>query len=291
VKSRRRAHILTAAVIVLAATSGTGWLLRLPLVLHDGPSDINGRVVVTEEAGERTLRFSADGPRQSVIRVGKPLELVLPYTRTAMTALALVPQPKRVLIIGLGGGAMAMALRSLFPDAEIDGVDIDPAVVAVAQETLGLKLDAKLRAIVADGRAFTESSAGQYDLIFLDAYSDAEPPKHLMTAEFLAAARKKLSPGGVAVANVWSSADNKYYPDVVRTWNHAFGALCVVDVVMATNVIFLARGDGKAVVDLPSRAAAFQKTRELGFDLADEAKSGCVPQAPGGKVLRDAEFK
>ena len=92
-------------------------------------------------------------------------------------------------------------------------------------------------------------------------------------------------------ANVWSSADNKYYPDVVRTWNHAFGALCVVDVVLATNVIFLARGDGKAVVDLPSRAAAFQKTRELGFDLADEAKSGCVPQAPGGKVLRDAEFK
>lgn len=290
-KFPRRAHALIAALVLLAAASAAGWLVRLPLVLHDGTSEINGRVVVTEEGGERTLRFSADGPRQSVIRVGKPHELALPYTRAAMTALGLVPEPKRVLIIGLGGGAMAMFLRTLFPNVEIDGVDIDPAVVSVAQQHLGLKLDAKLRAIVADGRKFTESSPGGYDLIFLDAYGDAEPPKHLMTVEFLAAARKKLSPTGLAVANVWSSADNKYYSDVVRTWENAFTALCVVDVQMATNTIFLARADGKAIADLPGRAAAFKKTRALTFDLSEEAKSGCVPQRPGGRILRDAEFK
>jgi spermidine synthase len=248
------------ALLCLASTLA---FARGPVVLFDGPSKVNGRVIVTEESGVRTLRFSPDGSPQTRMRVSAPRQLVQPYTRAAMRALELVPQPKRILIVGLGGGAMAMFLRERFPSAEIDGVEIDPVVVSAAKKHFGLVTDEKLRAIVADGRKFLEGAKPGYDLIFLDAYAGEDPPAHLMTVEFLAAVRARLSPGGVAVANVGDASENTDYANVVRTWQAAFDALCVQAVAETANTIFLARADGKRV------------------------SLGCLGQPSDGEVLRD----
>ena len=262
-------------------------LLAAPKVLVDAPSELNGRVIVTEQGPERTLRFSPDGSPQSIVRVGDPRTLALPYTRSAMVALALVPQPRRILIVGLGGGAMAMFLRAHFPDAQLDGVDIDPLVVKVARQHLGLVTDEKLRAVVADGRKFLEGSTGGYDLVFLDAYDDDDPPEHLMTAEFLSLVRSKLAPGGVAGANVGGPNVNTRYADVTRTWRATFDGLCVLQVPGADNTIFLARGDGQPITKLATAAAAFARGRKLTFDLPALAKAGCRALPGGGEVIRD----
>ncbi|NBU01641.1 MAG: hypothetical protein EBT41_06565 [Betaproteobacteria bacterium] len=68
-----------------------------------------GPIVVTEEPGGlRTLRFGLDGPRQSVVKLNDPRYLELRYTQAAILALAFVPSPQRILMIGLGGGSLPM---------------------------------------------------------------------------------------------------------------------------------------------------------------------------------------
>ena len=43
------------------------------------------------------------------------------------------------LVIGLGGGALPMALCRMFPGMKVLAVEIDPEVAVVAQEHFGLK--------------------------------------------------------------------------------------------------------------------------------------------------------
>jgi len=65
--------------------------------------------------------------------------------------LAFVEQPKRVLIVGLGGGTIPSLLRKHYPKMTIDVVDIDPDVVAVAKKYFGFHEDDAMHVRVADG--------------------------------------------------------------------------------------------------------------------------------------------
>lgn len=249
------------------------------------------RILVTEdEPGVRVLRFAWNGARQSVVRMGAPLELQLPYLQASALVLALVPAPRRILIVGLGGGSMAMFLRTLYPEAEIDGIEIDPRVIRVAIDHLGFRPDAKLRAIADDGRAFTEKSAGGYDLIFLDAYGGDDVPRHLLAVAFMRTVRQKLAPGGYAVANVWKASHNPLFEDTVTTYRAAFGALCVLDVPGEVNTVVLGRSDGTAPLpsrsELKARATELQRAKGIPFDLAPYAAAECL-EVPKGTVLVD----
>ena len=62
--------------------------------------------------------------------------MVFSYTQMSMASLPLNPDPASVLIVG-GGGTLPMALRDLLPNARIDTVEIDEAVVRVAREYFG----------------------------------------------------------------------------------------------------------------------------------------------------------
>ena len=63
-------------------------------------------VEVSEEDGVRSLHLGGDAI-QSSIRLDRPDELALDYTRTMMAFLLFQPLPREVLMIGLGGGSMA----------------------------------------------------------------------------------------------------------------------------------------------------------------------------------------
>jgi len=112
--------------------------------------------------------------------------------------------PKRVLIVGLGGGMTASAV-SRFPDVErIDCVEIEPAVLR-AQPFLthlnrGLLSDPRFHLIFDDARNFVQTAKEPYDLII----SEPSNPwiagiSALYTTEFYAALRQKLAPGGAFV--------------------------------------------------------------------------------------------
>ena len=61
-----------------------------------------------------------------------------------------------MLIIGNAGGTVARAYGELYPDVEIDGVEIDPEVSEAAREYIGLDDNPRLHVITADGRPFLE---------------------------------------------------------------------------------------------------------------------------------------
>jgi len=181
---------------------------------------------VTEDNGQRCLTFrkSRANTRQTCMSIDEPQHLVFPYTRMMMGSLYLNPNPARIAVIGLGGGTLPMRLRELLPDAVIDTVEIDAAVVKAAREYFGFKDDPRMTVHEEDGRVFVKKAMKaktQYDLIMLDAFEDDYIPEHLLTKEFLEEVKSILAPGGVIAANTFSSSG--LYPHESATYAAVFG--------------------------------------------------------------------
>jgi spermidine synthase len=264
-------------------------------VLYDKASPYSRIVVSEDDKGYRMLRFEKNGPRQSVVKPGDPDYLGLPYTKAAFVGLALAAEPRRILIIGHGGGTLPMFLRKHYPDAAIDSVDIDPDVVDVSKKYFGFREDARLRAYVDDGRAFIESVREPYDIIFLDAYGNDSLPMHLTTQEFLRAVRKAVRPDGVVVGNVWSRHTNPYYDAMVRTYQEVFDELVVLGVRDAGNQILLAlpRRQPLSPDQLAQLAGKVSADKRFRFDLSDAAVyrfEYAQAKSPTARVLRDQDL-
>ncbi|OHB71134.1 MAG: hypothetical protein A2V70_14320 [Planctomycetes bacterium RBG_13_63_9] len=240
----------------------------------------------------RTLWFEKGGARQSVVKVGDPGHIELPYARAMLAGLALVEKPERMLVVGLGGGTIPGFLHKHYPRATIDAVDIDPDVVTVARKYFGFRDDATLHAYVDDGRRFIEKSPGRYDVIFLDAFGSESIPYHLTTREFLQAVRRALTPQGIAVANVWSSYSNPLYDSMVQTYQDVFQELHVLDVSGAGNKILLALPRKEQITrnQLARRAQEVSRQKHFRFDLGKLVTYGHqypATQPSSGHVLTD----
>ncbi len=103
-----------------------------------------------------------------------------------------------VLCIGLGVGIVPMDF--VRRGAQVDVVEINPAVVPVARQYFGLEPD-KLHITIDDGRHFLNRCPKQYDTVILDAFLGDSSPSHLLTREAFASIRGVLRPGGTLVIN------------------------------------------------------------------------------------------
>jgi len=116
-------------------------------------------VVVTEDdQGMRTLRFGNETVRQSVVKVGDPDHLELPYAKANGVGACVVSEPNRVCS-RVGRGTIPAFLHKHYPLTRIDVVDIDPVVVEVAKQFFGFAEDATLKAYVQDGRPIRRGAA------------------------------------------------------------------------------------------------------------------------------------
>lgn len=264
--SRRLVLLGLMPVLALCPTARTD-----EKVLYEKKSPYNTVVVTEDDRGLRTLLFEKGGIKQSVVKVGDPDHMELPYTRTMLVGLAFVEQPKRMLIVGLGGGTIPQCLHKHYPKTTIDVVDIDPDVVEVAKKFFGFREDATLHAHVDDGRRFIETCRESYDIIFLDAFGAEDIPYHLATQEFLRAVRRALSPRGVVVANIWSRNSNPLYDSMVRTYQSVFDELYILDVEGAGNEILIALPRKQRIQrsDLVQRARTISKDKHFRFDMGD----------------------
>lgn len=260
-KNGDRRHFRAAALLVCAAVAAATPACRRSgrQLLHESDSQFNHIVVREETPGIRTLQFANGGVIQSRVNVDDPMDLHLEYTRATMLAWALKPKPQRVLIIGLGGGAMPRFFHHALPDARIDVAELDPEVHLVAKRYFGLPQDDRLVVHVGDGRKFVQDSKQQWDLVILDAYGDSEIPRHLATTEFLLEVKAHLAPGAVVAGNVWSPEHNALHDAMAKAWMLAFGPVCVVTIGASANRIFLS-SNGEDVSAPAIRAAAQKLT-------------------------------
>lgn len=211
--------------------------------LFDAPSEF-GRVRVVERSdGVRELYLGSSVNRQTAVDPSRPGELVLPYTRIMLTGVALVSDTARVLLVGLGGGALPSYLAERRPGVTVDAVDINPVVVRAAREWFGLTEGPRLRVHVADGREFvSQAPEGSWDLVMLDAFSEDGIPKRLATREFVAQVARVLAPGGTVVTNLHTVPPD--YEDMVATWLSVFPHAVEVDVPGHRQRILMARTPG-----------------------------------------------
>jgi len=226
-------------------------------------------VLVYEEGGERCMCFTRQCRigRQSCVLLNDPHRFALSYTRMMMAGTLFTgPAPQRVLIIGLGGGSIPTALREILPQAQIDVVEIDPAVTRVARRFFNFREDPKMKVIELDGRVYVKRAqrAGtKYDVVMLDAFDHEYIPEHLLTREFLTEVKSLLSPQGVLVANTFSSS--RLYDHESTTYADVFGTFYNLK---AANRVIIARPAGLPdEASLRARAAEYEKVlRTFGVD-------------------------
>jgi len=151
------------------------------------------------------------------------------------------PEPHRILVIGLGGGMLPMALHHVYPQAQIDAVEIDPAVLDVAERYFGFAPNAQVHAYVEDGRMFVrrQGRAGvQYDVIMIDAFDKDYIPEHMLTVEFLTQVSAILAPHGVVASNTFNGPLTPYE---TSTYQAAFKSVRAVDVTGGNRIILAVR--------------------------------------------------
>lgn len=205
-------------------------------------------IVVYETGFWRCMKFGIfNSPAQSCRGLRDPDQLVLPYSRMFMAALFLNPEPKRALMIGLGGGTIANALRKAVPGLELDLVELDPAVIRVARAHFGFEPAHFASVVAEDGRVFVKRAGREgrrYDLILLDAFDHQYVPEHMMTREFFAEVKALLTETGVVAAN--SFATSRLYHSESATYAAAFGPFYNLS---DANRIILSRNGGLPSMD------------------------------------------
>jgi spermidine synthase len=248
-------------------------------LLYQGQT-ISGLTKVTQDIdGIRTLRFGKNGTRQSVVKMDDLDYLGLPYARSAMIGLAFTDQLNRILVLGVGAGNIPMFLRKYYSGAQIDVIDIDPQIIALAKEYFNFLEDDFLHAYTQDGRAFVENVQKPYDLIFLDAYTAAGIPSHLATKEFLLSLKKALKPSGAIIANMWSTPKvNPLYRSMLRTYQEVFHEVYTLRVPSAGNkiVIALPKLRGVSINRIAQRAQQISAQKCLPFDLSKVLQPGLI---------------
>ncbi|WP_300161859.1 fused MFS/spermidine synthase [Solidesulfovibrio sp.] len=240
-----------------------------------GVADVDtayGRVLVysgMEPDTGRTLRIMTTGPLrcQSAIYPDAPSELALPYTRFFAMGYSLVPEPRRVLVLGGGGYAFARHAARNLPGATVTVVELDPGVTALARKHFGLADDPRLTIVHEDARTFVNRPGEPYDLIYLDVFgTDYLPPFHMVTREAATRLAALLAPGGAVVVNAIGAPQGtggRFLRSLAATFATAFPDLAVYPLAgpekagEEQNVMLVARpeeGPGPVPTDAETRA-------------------------------------
>ena len=246
---------LAAVLVVTAAPAAALDILHRERSLYQ-------TILITEDKDRICMQFSVRERQrnQSCFDPRRPQRMVFTYTRMMMAALLLAPAPSTVLVAGLGGGTLPTALHDLLPDARIDTVEIDPAVVAAAERFFGFAADARLAVHVRDARVFVKRAAAndvRYDLVMLDAFGGDYIPEHLLTREFLDEVRAIMADGGVLAANTF--ATSRLYDHESETYRAAFGLFFNLRTPQSNNRVILAKnGPLPTKAELRANAAAWR---------------------------------
>jgi spermidine synthase len=242
-------------------------------IIHEERSQYRD-VVVTEFNNQRCMLFNVHrgDMNQTCIDLRDPKRLVFNYTRMSFAGLLLNPEPRRILVAGLGGGTIPTVMRELFPDARIDVLEVDPAVLTVAKAYFNFVEDEQLVNHVVDARVFIKRAGlrgEQYDYIVLDAFSGEYIPEHMLTQEFLQEVKQILTPDGVLVANTFASSRLYDYESV--TYQAVFGEFFNFKTAGSGNRIILAKKQALpsiASLNAPARQL-FERLRPYGINLLE----------------------
>ena len=158
-------------------------------------------VEVSEKDGVLSLHLSSE-LIQSAMRIARPNDLEVTYTRCMMGFLLFTPEPRDIVMIGLGGGSLARFAYHHLPTSRIAVVEINAQVIAAARNFFPLPPEGgRFRVIEGEGAEFVAARPGSCDVLMIDGFDDGALPETLADEAFFASAVAALRPNGVLVMN------------------------------------------------------------------------------------------
>ena len=157
---------------------------------------------VYQEGERRTLWFDDDNC-QSDINMQEKHALLPTYLKVMIKALAFSSSAKRVLILGLGGGALVHYFQHYHPNMQLTVIEKETDVIECAKRFFEVN-EKQGRLSLKKGDAFDSLTQhdDKYDLIFIDVFSLNQLPPHSFDAFYEACYRKLSINGSLAVNHV-----------------------------------------------------------------------------------------
>lgn len=191
---------------------------------------IKGRTYEVRSAG-KSLRLYTDGVFHTQFNSERLLSGGV-WDLLALPALLHPEQSvRRVLVLGVGGGAAIHLIKALVNPEQIVGVELNPAHVQIMNrffgfKNLGMKNLGGVEIVVADAIAFVRNYRGEkFDLIVDDLFFEAEgEPQRAIEADasWLKSLLACLQPRGLLVMNFVDKKDFKRAASLKAPWRSVF---------------------------------------------------------------------
>ena len=242
--SRRKALLYTLLLVLLLALQliSPGAIKPTQGMIYEQDSAYN-YIQVLKLGEERVLKLnegegiqSSYSPQQILSGYVYDYFLLVPFFRSAQYS----PPVTSMCLIGLAGGTTARQYSAVFGPIAIDGIEIDPAIIRVAQRFFDLELP-NLHIVAEDGRYYLAHSQKQYDVVIIDAYNPPYIPFQLTTVEFFGEVRDHLTPDGVVGINVArTETDYTLVEAIASTLGAVYPSVYVMDMLGDLNSVVVA---------------------------------------------------
>lgn len=281
--SSRRAAIFGGllAVVLGLAFFVQGGLVKPPQrgeLIYEKESAYNYIQVVQE--GTRTLLMLNEGQAihsiydTSSILTGGPWDywLIAPYFNKGFTPADM----KGMAMIGSAAGTAMRQYEQVYPGVPVDGVEIDPEIVAIGKRYFGMDKLKYATIHEQDGRTYlkTDGKDKQWSVVGIDAYHQPYIPFHLTTREFFQEISDRLTPDGVAMINAGRTPDDARLVEALgNTMLQVYSNVYVIDVpTMANSMVIGTKqptrlenfAENAALATDPTLQAVFQASIERG---------------------------
>jgi spermidine synthase len=205
--------------------------------------------LVYEDGDSVTLQFRI-GEVQSEMSVSDPDFLVLSYTRTMTAFMLFNSEPKRIAVIGLGGGSMPKWCYRQLPSTDITVIEINPKVVALKEQFYIPDDDDRFRVICGDGADYVAQTSESLDVLLVDGFDIHGQPTQLCSQEFYDDCYRALAPDGVLVVNLCGLEDRRSIERTRRSFDDR--VLVVIPEDGENKIVFAIKGERLWIRDEPS---------------------------------------
>jgi spermidine synthase len=207
---------------------------------------------------------------QSILDLNNPLNLIFPYSRAVLLALVWKTLPKKIYVIGFGGGTLPRFFHHYFANAIVECTDIDQKVVEVAQKFFGIQFDDRLKVAIQDGREYLaqQNSTVKNDIIIVDAgFGSGYMPYWLVTQEFYQLCKTRLSSAGVLVVHLFHKQE--FNAAAVKTIQTVFAQVYICNLETGNSVVIATNAPDLAKNEIFLKAELIQDFHNLEFSLIE----------------------
>jgi spermidine synthase len=221
-------------------------------------------VTLSEQDGVRYLHFGTEWV-QGAMRIRKPDWIELEYAQQMMSWMLFLNDPRHIVQLGLGTGALTKFCLRNFPQARVTAVELNPSVIAICESMFKLPpVDGRLSILEMDAMDFVtdEANHGGIDVLQVDLYDATARGPVLDTPEFYAACAACLPENGIMTVNLFG--DHPSYLKNLKAMRHAFGEVISLPEVHDGNIVAIAfksrpRLDFPALYEAAARIAEATK--------------------------------